>query len=232
LKIRTTGRYPVCKEYLSFFLRPARYFYVGGHYLLQGIVLGLSIAAPIGPIGVLCVRRTLEGGWTAGFVSGLGAATADGCYAIVIACGLTAVSDLVIGHAFLLRVLGGLLLFFLGLLTFFSSPGNGSGMSGKSNLFRDYTTTFFLTLTNPMTILFFAGAFAVLGVGSTEGGIIPSILAVTGVVTGSVLWWILLVSGAASFSSGCHPGRLVLVNRIAGTVIACFGILAMSGVLM
>jgi threonine/homoserine/homoserine lactone efflux protein len=197
--------------------------------LFKGIVIGLAIAAPVGPIGVLCIRRTLAEGRTSGFVSGLGAATADAIYGSVAALGLTFVANFLVSGEMWLRLVGGAFLVFLGVRTFLARPAERGASTGKSGLLGAYASTLFLTLTNPTTILSFAAIFAGLGAGSA-GGDGPSVmLLVLGVFLGSALWWLVL-SGVTSLFRGRLSARgLRWVNRISGTVLATFGVLAVSG---
>jgi threonine/homoserine/homoserine lactone efflux protein len=196
---------------------------VVGSVLVAGISLGFCIAAPIGPIAILCIRRTLACGWRSGIATGLGAATADGIYAGVAAFGLTVVTGLLTGHMFVVSAAGGALLVGLGVRIFLSAPPDNPGTAGKGTLLQDYATTVFLTLTNPMTLISFAGVFAALGIGGLSGGI-PAVLMVLGITAGSVAWWILLVSGTSVLGSRCDLRVLSLVNRVAGVMIVLFGI--------
>jgi len=192
--------------------------------LVAGIILGFCIAAPIGPIAILCIRRTLACGWRSGLATGLGAATADGIYAGVAAFGLTVITGLLTGHIVLVRAAGGAFLMYLGVRTFLSTPPDNPGTAGEGTLLQDYGTTVFLTLTNPMTIISFAGVFAALGIGAVPGGDYLAVLMVLGVIAGSLAWWVLLVGGTSVFGSRCNRRVLGLVNRIAGVLIFLFGI--------
>jgi threonine/homoserine/homoserine lactone efflux protein len=139
-------------------------------FLLQGVLLGFSIAAPVGPIGVLCIRRTLADGRLTGFVSGLGAATADMFYGAVAAFGLTAVREFLVGGQFWLHLLGGLFLLYLGIRTFFARPAEkAAATESKRGLFSAYLSTLGLTLANPATIISFTVIFAGLRLGDTNG---------------------------------------------------------------
>jgi threonine/homoserine/homoserine lactone efflux protein len=130
------------------------------HFLFQGILIGLSIAAPVGPIGVLCIRRTLSEGRGTGFVSGLGAATADAIYGCVAGFGLTFISDILVSQQTWFRLVGGLFLCYLGIRNFLARPVERAASVGGQGLAGAYASTFILTLTNPMTILSFAAIFA------------------------------------------------------------------------
>src|SRR5688572_27162990 len=134
-------------------------------FFLRGVVIGCSIAAPVGPIGVLCIRRTLADGRRYGFASGLGAATADAVYGCVAGFGLTAVSDLLVSQQTWLRLIGGLFLCYLGAKSFFARPAASLAAPKGGALAGAYVSTMLLTLTNPMTILSFAAVFAGLGLG-------------------------------------------------------------------
>src|SRR5215204_4695958 len=148
---------------------------------LEGVVIGLAVAAPVGPIGVLCIRRTLAEGRASGFVSGLGAATADAAYGSVAALGLTFVTSLLIGAETWLRLLGGVFLVFLGVRTFLSRPSERPAAARNGHLPGAYASTLVLTLANPATILSFAAIVAGLGAGSGGGDALLAVLLVLGV---------------------------------------------------
>ena len=152
--------------------------------LLRGFLIGLSIAAPVGPIGVLCIRRTLSNGKLAGFLSGMGAATADMAYGAIAAFGLTIVTNLLIKNAYWLQVIGGCFLLYLGIKTFLEKPANHAVQVIQSGYFGAYVSTFFLTITNPMTILSFAAIFAGTMLSGTTN--LPILLAL-GVFAGSAV---------------------------------------------
>ena len=133
------------------------------HLLLRGVLLGFAIAAPVGPIGVLCIRRTLAFGRITGLVTGLGAATADMCYGAVAAFGLAAVSSLLISQQHWIRLIGGAFLCYLGVTTILARPAAAAASARSGGLAAAYASTLALTLTNPLTILSFAAIFAGLG---------------------------------------------------------------------
>ncbi|MGB3668611.1 MAG: LysE family transporter [Phormidesmis sp.] len=207
----------------------------------KGILLGLAIAAPVGPIGLLCIRRTLAEGRWIGLASGCGAATADASYGIIAAFGLSALSDLLVSNTVYLQIVGGLFLCYLGLKTAFSlslAPAlealSDSALSDLSlisvkDLASAYTTTLALTLTNPATILSFIAIFA--GLGITQSDYLQSVTLVFGVFSGSLLWWLVLVSGVAYLRSRLTAQRLARFNRFSsklfGLVIFGFGIAAL-----
>ena len=196
-------------------------------FVLKGLLLGFSIAAPVGPIGVLCIRRSLAEGRQVGLATGLGAATADGMYGAVAAFGLTAVSGFLVAQKFWLGLIGGLFLCYLGVRTFISVPADNAAASRGAGLAAAYGSTLVLTLTNPMTILSFVAIFAGLGFGAAAGYASAAAL-VAGVFLGSALWWLLLSTGVALFRSRVGDAWMRSVNRLSGTVILLFGIYAMT----
>jgi len=199
-----------------------------GFILVTGIILGLSIAAPVGPIGILVIRRTLAGGGKSGIATGLGAATADGLYAVVAAFGLTVITGLLTGYIAVIRILGGIFLVCLGIRIFLSQPGEGPGAVDGRSRWDDYASAVLLTLTNPMTLLSFTGIFAALGTGAGGDGFYGALM-VVGIIAGSVLWWGILVSVTSAIGSRCSRRILRLVNIVSGTIIAAFGIIAIAG---
>ena len=192
-------------------------------FLLKGILLGFSIAAPVGPIGVLCIRRTLSIGVASGFVSGLGAATADAIYGSIAALGLSVVSSFLIDQQFYLRLVGGTFLLYLGYTTNKSIPAATTATTSSEGLWGAYASTLILTITNPMTILSFAAVFAGLGLGGTGEACTSVLLLVLGVFTGSMLWWAILSGLVHALRGKFDHQRLKWVNRLSGILIAGFG---------
>jgi threonine/homoserine/homoserine lactone efflux protein len=199
--------------------------------LLRGMLLGLSIAAPVGPIGLLCIRRTLASGRVTGFVSGLGAATADLLYGCVAAFGLTAISGVLTEQTFWMRLIGGIFLLYLGAQIFRAGPASHAARADGRGLLGAYLSTLLLTITNPATILSFAAMFAALGAGSS-GDYGAAMLVATGVFLGSAAWWLLLSGGVSLFRARFDERRLRLVNRISGAMIVGFGLLAIWAAFM
>jgi threonine/homoserine/homoserine lactone efflux protein len=202
----------------------------------QGLIIGISIAAPVGPIGVLCIRRTLAEGRLSGFVSGLGAATADAVYGCVAAFSLTLISTFLIEQSQWLRLFGGIFLLFLGIRTFLSQPQSMNNTDipdqRRVNLNKNYLSTFILTLTNPLTILSFAAIFAGLGIGSsTSGDYTSALLLVAGVFLGSCSWWFLLSGLIGLVRHKFTQNSLTWVNRISGAIIFIFGVVALYSLL-
>jgi threonine/homoserine/homoserine lactone efflux protein len=206
---------------------------------VRGALIGLVIAAPVGPIGVLCIRRTLTEGRLAGFVSGLGAATADLCYGAIAVLGLTALADLLTGVSLWARLIGGIFLCYLGARTLLERPAGSrdeaqplpTAAASARGLLGAYGSTLLLTITNPATIISFAAVFAGLGASSRASTYGDGLLLVGGVFVGSALWWLLL-SGAVGLLRGRLTSRgLRWVNVGAGALIAGFGVAALLSLL-
>jgi threonine/homoserine/homoserine lactone efflux protein len=191
---------------------------------LKGIILGFSIAAPVGPIGVLCIRRTLMQGIAFGLISGLGAATADAIYGCVAGFGLTFISTILIGGQIWLRSIGGIFLVYLGIKTILSKPSEQTTLVKGNNLISAYISTFFLTITNPMTIISFTAIFSGLGLLGTSVKYMSAIILVFGVFTGSALWWIILSTVTGFFRVKFNSFGLQWINKISGLIIIGFGL--------
>ena len=193
----------------------------------KGFVLGFSIAAPVGPIGLLCIRRTLSEGRVAGFVSGMGAATADAFYGCVAAFGLTAISTFLLNYQVPIRIAGGCFLLYLGAKIFFSRAAERpASLNLSASLGRAFASTAFLTLTNPATILSFIAVFAGLGLVSDTRTLAGPAWLVLGVFLGSASWWFLLSGGVGLVSERMGPKTLLWVNRCSGLLIFSLGCLA------
>lgn len=198
-------------------------------FLIKGIILGFSIAAPVGPIGVLCIGRTLSNGRPSGLATGFGAATADAFYGMVAALGISSISNALLGMGNWLPLLGGSFLFFLGMRTMLAKPSQMEAGGQDRGLWGAYLSTFLLTLANPMTILSFAAIFSGLGIVEVAGDtLLSGLQIVIGTFIGSALWWLIL-SGSVSWIQG-RLGELPLkwVNRVSGAILLVFGILAIS----
>jgi threonine/homoserine/homoserine lactone efflux protein len=208
--------------------------------------VGFCLAAPVGPIAVLCVQRTIAKRWTSGLVSGLGAAVADAFYGAVAAFGATIISEFLISERAWMQRIGGVILLFMGLRLFLAKPARETGSSsseeeiessegpppspGKAGkkesngrgMTGDFLSTFLLTLTNPMTFVAFAAVFTTMGIGAVRGRPILTAELVGGVFLGSMLWWAILVGGAHALRRHFDYHKLTTINR--GTGIFVIGV--------
>jgi len=193
-------------------------------FLLKGMLVGLIIAVPTGPVGVLCIRRTIFHGRLAGFVSGLGAASADAIFGIIAAFGLSVISELLLDYQEWLRLGGTGFLLFLGVTALTADPLEGTQhQRDPEDLVTDFVSTFFLTITNPITILAFLAIFAGIGFTGAEATLGRAAILVLGVWLGSLCWWAALSFGAGMVRLSFERHHLVWINRGSG------GILVMSG---
>lgn len=190
---------------------------------LKGLAFGFLLAATVGPLWILCFRRTLAHGRLFGFVSGMGVATADTIYGFVAAFGLTVVSNFLIAQKFWLGAIGGVFLCWLGVKTLLSRPGERAAEAPASSLALAYTSTLGLTLTNPATILAFVAIFAGLGLASS-GSYAEASMVVLGVTLGSAIWWVMLALGAGWLRERSTPNLLRTINIVAGVSILTFGV--------
>lgn len=195
-------------------------------FILKGMLIGLSIAAPVGPIGVLCIRRSLKEGAWAGFTAGMGAATADAAYGCVAGFGLTAISGFLVSRQFWLGAIGGAFLCYLGIRTFLAKPTQAVQPETNSSLSAAYASTLLLTLANPATILSFTVVFAAFGLGASVDYWAAGSL-VLGVFLGSALWWLFLSTGVGMLRSRLGPAWMDAVNRISGATLMAFGLYAL-----
>jgi threonine/homoserine/homoserine lactone efflux protein len=199
-------------------------------FLLKGLIIGFAMAVPIGPIGIMSIRKTLAEGHTRGMIIGLGAATADAFYGSIAAFGLTFVSDVIASQYFWLRLLGGGLLLFLGIRTFRAKRKDPKIPSDDKGMLGSYITSFLLALTNPVTIFAFVAVFAAFGLGH-KLNIIAACILVLGVLAGSCLWFLTLGYVATLFRNKLDAGGLRWVNRISGVLIILSGVAALVSLL-
>lgn len=195
---------------------------------LRGLLIGFSIAAPVGPIGLLCIQLTLNRGRRYGFAAGLGAATADAFYGFVAGFGLTLISQFLLSQQRWLQLMGGLFLCYLGLRTFFTIPPEENTLQADTRGATAVTLqTFFLTLTNPVTILAFTAIFAGMGLANQSLSAGQAAVFVLSVFAGSALWWLLLSGGVSLLHGRIRPTHLRWINRLSGLIILGFGIAAL-----
>lgn len=201
-------------------------------FFIKGVILGFSIAAPVGPIGILCIRRTLQYGRFSGFFSGLGAAAADTLYGLIAAFSLTLVSDFLAAQKFWLHLFGGFFLIALGTRTFFAPTLEMTrGRVLHRSLLSDFVSTFFLTISNPITILSFVAVFAGLGLVDVSEKYIDAVVLITGIFIGSSIWWLILSEGITFFRKKVSQQTMSWINRTAGMIIVAFGLAALISAL-
>jgi threonine/homoserine/homoserine lactone efflux protein len=196
-------------------------------FLARGLAVGFTIAAAVGPISLLTIRRTLAHGRAYGLASGMGVALADASYGGIAAFGLTAITAVLVGARSALAMLGGGFLVALGIRTILAPvPERAAAVVERPGLVAAFLSIYGLTMTNPMTILSFAAIFAGLGL---SGGSGPSAALLTiGVFLGSAAWWVLLTTVIGVFRERITPRVMLWVNRLSGAVLVGFGIVALT----
>ncbi|MFH0898652.1 MAG: LysE family transporter, partial [bacterium] len=198
---------------------------------IKGFIIGFSIAAPIGPIGLLCVKRTLIGGRLSGLFSGLGAAACGICYGTIAAMGITSFSNFLITHKAIFQCIGGLFLCGLGLNIFLSRPNPIQNHVSNHNFLNDFLSTFFLTIVNPLTILSFIAVFTSLEIIPEPTHYLPGLKLVLGLFIGEMSWWIILSFIVGFFRKSLTQAGITAINKVSGAIIIAFGCWAFWGFL-
>lgn len=199
---------------------------------LKGIFVGFLIAAPVGPVGILCAQRTLQLSLSAGLTAGLGAAVADAIFGAVAAFGLTFVAHILLENETLFRLIGGVLLLVLGARTFRKPPPD---LDQRIEVTANHHTggfisTFALTITNPITIMSFGPVFVAANAIVQPGSLAAAWTLIVGVFAGSALWWLLLCTGISLFRRKVTESHMRWINKLSGVVILFFGVLVIASV--
>jgi len=198
-------------------------------FFVKGLIFGFAIAAPVGPIGILCIQRSLSGGWTSGMMTGLGAASADAIYGSLAGFGLAGLTAMVVGQREWIQLFGGCFLCYLGLRIFLTVKEASRAPEVLSDAPKGYFSALLLTLTNPMTILSFTAVFAGMGLGREGTGPLEAVGLVAGVFTGSTAWWVILTTFSSLLRHRMNGAWMTWINRISGSVLAGFGLVMVIG---
>lgn len=206
---------------------------MGESYLfLKAVIVGMGIAAPVGPVGVLCVRRTLSGGPRLGLSSGFGAAIADALYGAVAAFGLTAVGAWLLEQQSWVRLGGGLFLLTLGIASWLRGPRERRGYEVNRSLAWAFSSALLLTLANPITLLSFAAIFAAVGLSAADAGFQAGVTIVGGVFLGSATWWLGLAALVLLLREKVTTGWMRRIHYGAALLIICFGLYALASLVL
>ncbi len=202
-------------------------------FLIKGSIVGFLMAAPVGPVGIFCIRRSLANGPVSGFFSGLGAATADAFYGLIAALGITFASSFLSEKQLYFQIAGTLFLWYFGTKIFFEPIHTKDAIHTRhSNLLGDYLSTFFVTLTNPLTILSFAAVFAGVGLAQVCGTYTSAAFLIAGVFLGSSTWWLTLSGSVGLLHKRITAHTINVINKISGALIVSFGIIIFINILM
>jgi len=201
-------------------------------FIIKGLIVGFLASVPLGPVGVLCIQRTINKGRISGIFSGMGAATVDAFFALVAAFGLTFIINFIEEQQFYIQLIGGAVLIFLGIRIFKANPIKQirRQRKKKNKLIEDYISVLLLTLSNPLAVFLFVAAFAGIGIVGPNDGILKSWLIVLGVFGGAMIWWFTLTFLINVFRKKFRLKQLWWINKIAGLIIIVFGIAAMFSI--
>lgn len=202
-------------------------------FIIKGIIIGVLVSIPLGPVGVVCIQRTLNRGRWAGFFSGMGAAFADTIFAIIAVLGLSFIINFVEEHQLYFKIIGGVFLIFLGYRIFYTNPITQirRQRNNKNNLFEDFLSVFLLTLTNPLAVFLFLAVFASLGILADELNYYVAFYIVLGITLGAALYWFSLSSFVNAFRKKFRLKSLWWLNKISGMSIMLFGLAAIVSLL-
>ena len=195
------------------------------HFFFEGIIFGILVSAPLGPIGVLTIQRTINKGRNSGIFTGLGALTADTFYAALAGFGVAIITDFIESHQVSFRIIGGIILLLLAYKIFSTNITEQvkNRKLGRTNYFSDFISTFMLTLSNPLTIIFFGLVYASIGIKNSFD--MQSLLSlIIGISTGAAIWWLGLVSIISIFKDKFRLRQLWWINKITGILIAIFSV--------
>jgi threonine/homoserine/homoserine lactone efflux protein len=189
----------------------------------RGLITGLIIAAPVGPVNVFCVRQTLTKGWRSGLLSGLGAAAVDTLYGTVAAFSITVIIRILVYQQFRIRLFGGMLLLIIGIAYLFKRPMLNDAPGYSADVHSGFVPAFLLNLMNPTAVLSFLAVLAALGLGSPMRGW-STLLVICGIFCGSMGWWIVLIAVVNRLRSRFTLQLAIYMNRVAGLAIGSFGV--------
>ena len=200
--------------------------------IIKGLIIGLLVSVPLGPIGVLCIQRTLNRGRMAGFISGLGAAAADTIFAIIAGFGLTIIINFIEEKHLYFQIIGGLFVLYIGIRIFNTNPVKQLKLQklNKTKLSQDFVSVFLLTLSNPMAIFLFLAIMAAINVASDTLSLVEIATLTVGISGGAFLWWFVLASIANRFRKRIRLKSIWWLNKITGSVVFLFGLIVLVSV--
>lgn len=203
-------------------------------FLIKGLIVGFLASIPLGPVGILCIQRTINKGVFSGIISGMGSATVDALFAFVAAFGLTYIINFIEEQQFYIQLIGGAVMILLGVKIFNTNPIKQirRHRKKKNKLVEDYLSVFILTLSNPLAIFLFVAAFASFGLVTSKDTALKSWMIISGVFLGAMLWWGTLTFFVDLFRKKFRLKQLWWINKIAGVLVIVFGIAAMLSVFL
>jgi threonine/homoserine/homoserine lactone efflux protein len=197
--------------------------------LIKGIFMGLLVSIPPGPVGAMCIKRTIHRGIRSGVISGIGAATADTLYAIVASLGVSYVINFIEQERYWIQLVGAAIILLIAIKLFYTNPAVEfrNNRTKKANLFEEFLSVFFITLSNPLVIFIFIALFAGFNMLDGPDRYISSLLLIGGVFSGAMLWWLLLSVIIDRFRTRIRLKNIWWLNRILGIIVFCCGVFAL-----
>lgn len=201
--------------------------------LIKGIIVGLLASIPLGPIGIICIQRTINKGKVSGFLSGMGAASADTIFAAIAGFSLTFIISYIEEKHIIFQAIGGIIVLLLGIKIFYTNPIRQlrRHKRRKDNLLEDYLSVLLVTITNPLAVFLFIALFASLGVVNEGTSFLLSLIATSGVLIGATLWWYILTTLVDTYRAKFRLKRLWWINKISGAIIFTLGTIALIGLI-
>ncbi|MCF6366416.1 MAG: LysE family translocator [Bacteroidales bacterium] len=196
-------------------------------FIIKGVAIGILVSIPVGPVAVLAIQRSLNKGFKSGFITGIGAASADIVYAVIAGFSITFISDFLIENQTYIRIIGGLFLILIGYRIFISNPAKQIRKlrTKGNNYYKDFFTSFLVTVSNPLTILAFGAIFASFNMVDKESGTFSVFILIITVFSGAAFWWIALTAITTIFKNKIRLRNLLWINRITGVLIVLFAVL-------
>ena len=195
--------------------------------IFKGFILGFSLAAPVGAIGLLVINRTIRKGRLYGFISGLGATAADGVYGCIAGFSFSAITNFIVQYGSIIKPIGCIAMVLIGMKIFFSKKHFGQiKVKDAKNLVGAFTSVFFLTVTNPITVLFFIALFSGLGLNIGRQEYFSIFVFIISVLIGSATWWVILCSVTGVVRHRISEKTINIINKVSGTAIIIFGVIA------
>lgn len=197
--------------------------------IFKGIIIGIVVSAPLGPVGVLCIQRTLNKGRWYGFVTGIGATLSDLCYALLTGYGMSFIADFLSKHILYLQIFGSILLMIFGIYTFRSNPVKSIRPASptKGTYTHNLFTAFMLTLSNPLIIFLFIGLYARFGFLSSEINIFEHMTGYVSIAIGALLWWFTITYAVNKIRKHFDVRGIWIINRVIGSIVVIISIIAL-----
>ena len=194
--------------------------------IVKGVIAGLLVSAPLGPIGVLCIQRTLNKGRLSGFISGIGAAAADTIFAVVAGLGLSIIIEFIQKEHLYFQIAGGLIVLYIGARIFYTNPIKQLKLQrlGKTSLSQDFFSVLLLTLSNPIAMFLFIAVMAGINIAGNNRSLPEFLILLAGIFGGAVLWWFFLSTLASRFRKIIRLRSIWWLNKITGSLVFLFGL--------